>query len=380
MMTSSRRFAGDSIGIVFVLAGLIAVLLYSLAQWVGPTGSFPGSVENQGPEGAQGLAASLIQLGYQVRTPDAAIAPQPADKILFVLAPDGDFSTFDLLNIESWVRAGGTLIIAQDANQPDELLRQFGLRLSILFPGRRQAELQLPTLNWPWVGTVEVEARRQVRVDCGKAAVHLGDCATPIFISFGQGNGQVYVMSTLHPFTNAGLQQSGNARFVQNLVQANALPGETIVFDEVHRDRRSSWLFQTREGWGLLFSLLALLVYLIAHRQRFGGPRPTTQQHEPERRRTAEFITAIANVDPTHQHTSVRRHYWQRLKRQLGRRYGLDPALSDQHFLAELKRFMDDYELSKCITLLITMNDPVLNNFELQEWTRTVLDLGMKER
>ena len=379
-MTSSRRFLGDSLGIVFVMAGLTAVLLFSLTQWAGPAARFPGSVQNQGPEGTQSLAAWLIRLGYQVRTPDASIAAEPADKILFVLAPDGDFNPFDLLGIKGWVQAGGTLIIAQDSNQPDELLRQFGLRLGLLFPGQRQAELQLPTLNWPWVGPLELEARRQVRVDCGKTAVHLGDCDTPILVSFGQGQGQVYVMSTLHPFTNAGLQHSGNARFVQNLVQANALPGETIVFDEVHRDRRSSWLFQTREGWGLLFSLLALLVYLIAQRQRFGGPRPTTQQHEPERRKTAEFITSIANVDPTHHHTSIRRHYWQRLKRQLGRRYGLDPALSDQLFLAGLKRFMDDYELSKCITLLLSMNDPVLNNFELQEWTRTVLDLGTRER
>jgi hypothetical protein len=380
MMTSSRRFLGDSIGIVFVLAGLTAVLLFSLTRWTGSTDRFPGSVQNQGPEGAQSLAAWLIQLGYQVRTPDASLTPEPADKLLFVLAPEGDFNTFELLTIEGWVQAGGTLIIAQDANQPDDLLRQFGLRLGILFPGQRQAELQLPTLNWPWVGPLEIEARRQVRLACGQAAVHLGDCDTPILVSFGQGQGQVYVMSTLYPFTNAGLQHSGNARFVQNLVQANALPGETIVFDELHRDRRSSWLFQTREGWGLLFSLLALLLYPLIRRQRFGEPRPTTRQHEPERRRTAEFITSIANVDPTHQHTSIRHHYWQRLKRQLGRRYGLDPALPDQHFLAELKNFMDDYELSKYITLLISLSDPLLNDFDFQEWTRTVLDMGTRER
>lgn len=375
-MTTSKRFWGDSIGIVLVLAGLTAVILFSLSQWAEPDARFPGSVQNEGPEGTRSLATWLIQLGYQVRLPNDSIAPEPADRILFVLAAAGGFDDFDLLRLEGWVQAGGTLIIAQDKNQPDDLLRRFGLRLGLLFPRQRQAELQLPTLNWPWVGPLAVEARRQVRVDCSKTAVHLGDCNTPILVSFGQGKGQVYAMSTLYPFTNAGLQHSGNARFVQNLVQANALPGATIVFDEVHRDRRSSWLFQSREGWGLLFSLLALLAYVIAQRQRFGGPRPTTQQHEPERRKTAEFITSIASVDPSHQHTGLRRHYWQRLKRQLGRRYGLDPALSDQYFLAELKTFMDDYDLSKCITLAITMNEPELTDFELQEWTRTVLDLG----
>ena len=379
-MTMSKRFLGDSIGIVLVLAGLTAVIFLSLSRWSEPNTRYPGSIYNDGPQGTRSLATWLIQLGYQVRVPNNSIAPQPADKILFVLAPDEGFDEFDLGQLERWVQTGGILVIAQNSNQPDDLWRQFGLRLGILFPRQQQAELQLPTLNWPWVGPMSIEARRQVRVDCDKAAVHLGDCDTPILVSFGQGKGQVYAMSTLYPFTNAGLQHSGNARFVQNLVQANALPGETIVFDEVHRDRRSSWLLQTREGWGLLFSLLALLAYLIARRPRFGGPRPTTQQHEPERRKTAEFIASIANVDPTHQHTSIRHHYWQRLKRQLGRRYGLDPALPNQYFLSELKAFMDDYELSKCITLMLSLDEPELSDFELQEWTRAVLDMGMAER
>jgi hypothetical protein len=41
---------------------------------------------------------------------------------------------------------------------------------------------------------------------------------------------------------------------------------------------------------------------------------------------------------------------------------------------------MDDYELSKYITLLISLSDPLLNDFDFQEWTRTVLDMGTRER
>lgn len=379
-MIGSKRFVGDWIGIVLVLAGLTALIFFSLSRWTEPNARFPGSVQSDGPEGTRSLATWLIQLGYQVRVPAVAIAPQPADEIIFVLEPEAGFAESDLVGLEGWVQAGGTLVLAQSHNRPDDVLRRFGLRLGLLFPRQQWAELQLPTLNWPWVGPMAVEARRRVRVACDKTVVHMGDCDSPILVSFGQGQGQVYAMSTLYPFTNAGLQQSGNARFIQNLVQANAQPGATIVFDEAHRDRRTSWLFQTREGWGLLFSLLALVAYLMAQRRRFGSPRPTTQQHEPERRRTAEFIASIANVDSTHQHSSVRRHYWQRLKRQLGRRYGLDPGLSDPLFLAQLKSFMDDYDLSRCITLAVTMNEPELSDFELQEWTRTVLDLGLGER
>ena len=345
-MIASRRFWGDSVGVVVVLVGLTAVILFSLAQWTEPTNRFRGSVRNQGPEGAQSLAGWLSQLGYEVRFPNQVLVPEDSDQLLFVFVPQGDFSRLDLIATESWVRGGGTLVIAQDSNRSNDLLRQFGLRLGLLWPRQQEAELRLPTLNWPWVGTVEVEARRRVRVSCGKAAVHLGDCDRPLFISFGQGRGQVYVMSSLYPFTNAGLQNEANAQFVQTLVQANVQPGATILFDEVHRDTRSSWLLQTREGWGLLLALLVLAAYAVAQRQRFGGPRPTTQQHEPGLRQTAEFISSVAIVDPTHQHASLRQHYWQRLKRQFGRRYGVDPALADELFLAEMKKHVDDYELS----------------------------------
>ena len=378
-MIGSRRFWGDSIAIVVVLVGLTAVILFSLSQWTEPTTRFRGSVRNQGPEGSQWLASWLSQLGYDVQVPNRMLDLATTDQILFVLAPEESFESLELVSLQGWVRNGGTLVIAQDSNQADELLQQFGVRLGLLWPGQREADLRLPTLNWPWVGSMEVIARRQIRVNCGTVAVHLGDCDVPLLISFGQGRGQVYVMSTLHPFTNAGLQHGANAQFVQNLVRANALPGARILFDEAHRDTRSSWLFQTREGWGFLLTLLLIGAYFLMQRQRFGGSRPTTQQYEPELRKTAEFIASVANVDPTHQHTSIRKHYWQRLKRQMGRRYGIDPALPDQQFLAEMKAYVDDYELSRIITLLIGLQEPVVTDFALQEWVRTVLELGLRD-
>ena len=379
MMVHSRRFWLDSVGIAVVLVGLTAVVLFSLSLWTEPMARFRGSVRNQGPEGAQSLAGWLSQLGYEVRFPNQALALKDSDQLLFVLAPQGDFSQLELIATESWVRGGGTLVIAQDNNQSNDLLRQFGLRLSLIFPRQNEAELRLPTLNWPWVGALDVTARRRVQVDCGKVAIHIGDCNRPLLVSFGQGRGQVYVMSSLYPFTNAGLQNEANVQFVQNLVQANVQAGATILFDEVHRDSRSSWLLQTREGWGVLLAVLFIVAYFLAQRQRFGGPRPSTQQHEPGLRRTAEFITAVAAVDPTHHHTSLRQHYWQRLKRQIGRRYGVDPALPDDSFLAEMKEYVDDYELSRFISLLISLKEPMISDFELQQWVRTVLELGRQD-
>jgi hypothetical protein len=75
----------------------------------------------------------------------------------------------------------------------------------------------------------------------------------------------------------------------------------------------------------------------------------------------------------------LRQHYWQRLKRQLGQRYGLDSALPDDYFLAEMKTHVDDYELSRFIALLISLNEPVVTDFELQQWVQMAVELGKRE-
>lgn len=152
-----------------------------------------------------------------------------------------------------------------------------------------------------------------------------------------------------------------------------------ILFDEVHRDVRTSWLWETREGWSAILAVLAVIAYALAQRQRFGAPRPSTQQYEAERRKTAEFIASVANVDSTHHHTSLRQHYWKRLKRQLGRRYGVDPALPDESFLAEMKGHVDDYELSRFIAVLISLKEPLISDFDLQQWVGTILELGRRD-
>ena len=376
-MFTSRRFLNDTVGIVVALVGLTAVLLFSLGQWVSPDGRFPGSIRNRGPEGAQSLAAWLVELGYNVRpVAGRPLSPLPEDRVMFILAPEGDFDTLELTSLIGWVRSGGTLIIAQEANDPGQLLDRFDVSVGLAWPSVAQASWQLPTLNWPWVGDVTVETSRRLRVDCDDTAVHLGTCRQAILVSRGQGLGQVFVMSSIYPFTNEGLQNGSNAQFVRNLVRATAVPGETIVFDEVHRDTRSSWLVQSREGWSLLLTILIIIAYAIAQQQKFGQPRPTTEQFDPERRKTAEFIASIATVDKTGQHTALRRHYWQRLKRKIGRRYGLDPALPDQLFLVELKGYMDDEEMGTLITILMSMQEPQVTVYELMNWIELVLEMG----
>ncbi len=372
-----RRFWTDSLGISLVIISFFVVIAVSVAQWSNPNSRYPGSVRNDGDDGTQTLFSWLSQLGYQVRPSRSSQSiPTGEDWVWLVIAPETSFTDIELASIQNWVNSGGTLIIAQESSTADELLKRFGVGMRVQWPSVEKEALQLPTLNWPWVGEVSIEASRRLRIDCDLTAVHLGDCTSPLVVSRGSGRGQLFVISSIYPFTNVGLQDGANAQFVRNLLRAGAAPGATVVFDEAHRDDRSSWLWESREGWGTMVALFVAVAYFIARQRKLGKSRPTTQQIDPERRKTAEFIRSIASVDKSDRHTAVRQHYWYRLKRRLGSRYGVDSGLNDQLFLAEMTTYLDDEEMGRLISIAMSYQEPQVTPFHLQNWTEQVIQLS----
>ena len=74
------------------------------------------------------------------------------------------------------------------------------------------------------------------------------------------------------------------------------------------------------------------------------------------RRAPLEYITAIANLKRRAGHrAAVLSHYRHRLKRSLGRRYRLDPTLSDEEYVSQLAKLnpnLDNIALRNLLTRL----------------------------
>ena len=374
-MFLSRRFTPDLITITIALIVLIGAIALSLFLQIDPLIRADGSTMNNGRSGTQHLYNWLNDLGYSAQpTLTDELQPTAQDHILFILAPDLSFSQWEQQTLDRWIMNGGTLILVQDNSRPRELLRMFDMASRWQFPMIRLSNLVLPTLNWPFVGTVDLRASRRIEMDCGQMAVHIGDCDAPLLVSFGRGQGQVYVMSTLYPFTNDGLENGRNAQFVRNLVQLNATPGSRILFDEVHHQGVTFWLVQTPAGWALMLLFLLLLAYGLQSNQRFGKARPTLIHDEPERRDTATFINHMAAAQKElDQNLRVRNHYWQRLKRKLARRYSTDPQLPDELFFAELSPFMEEQILGQIVYLMVQLDRQDVQELDLLQWTNSVV-------
>jgi hypothetical protein len=186
----------------------------------------------------------------------------------------------------------------------------------------------------------------------------------PVLISFNQGEGTVFVMGSIYPFTNAGLRFSGSQQLIANFM-GGTTPQETrIGFDEGQLADITDlppnifvWLLSSNAGRGTVLFGVIILIYFLSQGRRFGKPVPLKEDRL--RREPVEYIVALANLfRRSGRRTETLQHYKKRLRRRLAERYALDPTLTD-HQLAKAAatrtRNLDEAALA---ALLAKLDEP----------------------
>jgi len=379
-MEFRKRFLGDILGIIFILV-LIALFVVGTLVVFNVPERMRGSLYNEGPAGVSLFAGWLDESGFVVGTLETESDYMSSrDAMLFVLAPRNSFSSQELWRLDSWVQRGGTLVIAQDSRQPAGLLGRFGLGIGRLWLPIEESRLTLPALNWPPVGQANVEASHYVSKACGRLAVHMGSCQRPLLVSFGRGLGRVIVMSSVHPFTNEGIENAGNAQLVENIVLAVSSPGQRIVFDEIHHQISFTWMFTTPTGIAFWLSLFALLGFFFW--QNSFVPTGRTKGYKPRAVSTGTAVDTLNNLEEANRQFArpkrIKQHYWQRLKRVLARRYGVDPVPVDADFIESLKPLLPEEDLGIVVYLASNKEKfPPMTDYELRQWVSVIIDLSV---
>jgi len=344
------RFSRQALIVAALLVVLCLVVILGVAR-SGNTSRERGSIYNSHSDGTQSLYRWLAELGYTVHALEQApLTLSPRDRVLLVVVPSDWFTQNELRTVEAWVRLGGTLIVAEDDYEHHNLSAHYAAYPQRLKQPIEYASLRLPALNWPQVGQAHVRAFYNLFLGSDRldAAVHMGTCDSPLLVSFGLDQGQVFVLSMSFPFTNAGLADSHNAQLIYNLMRASAPSGTSVAIDEVHHHQppqvlSSEWLMSTPEGWGLVYGGGLLFLYLLLSGRRLGAPVASPQL--AERRTSAEFITALAGLyRQTVRHTAILQRYKARLKRTLARPWRLDATLPDAEFVVQLQQYRNDLD------------------------------------
>jgi hypothetical protein len=358
----------------WLLAGLVALLMAisviaALQQM--QAAELPAlSASSNAPDGARALRLWLEELGYPVSDqPGATFAPPAEARLILMLEPTTQVTMAEWTLLDEWVEAGGTLILAGSRFAAFAAFGYYDVSLSMQEPF--PAAPALPLFNSP-PATAAGLTGLYLRVNRAEAAPLLTADGRPIALTWRQGEGRVIVTTLTSLFSNAGLKQPGMAELTLNLISA-AEPGP-IWFNEWHQGRREAtaveplgpvaWLQNTPAGQALFYAAAIIFIFLLLRGRRFGRPVPLPQAIA--RRTPLEYIAAIANLNRRAGHrTAVLAHYRQRLKRDLGWRYHLDPNLPDADYVKQLARYRPDLDGDRLYGLLQRLGRSQVSEREL---------------
>jgi hypothetical protein len=378
---------------VWLVAGLLAVLavvsVLAAARQTQQSTPPPLASFSNAPDGARALRLWLEDLGYTVR--DDSLEPFDVPEhasLAFMLEPTIAVAPEEWRVLDHWVESGGTLVLAGDALGTAFATEHYTITLSYLTATATSLSAQMPLFASPPLGRPPaVRAQAYLATTRRDVTPLLGAGADLVALSFTQGKGRVIVSAAPFAFTNAGLKEPGNPELVLNLASADAKGAGLVAtgagakaagvfgantsglawFDEWHHGVQPNaaatiggpedWLRFTPAGHALLFVAATIFLALLLGGGRFGRPVPLAR--DTLRRAPLEYITAMANL---HRRAGPRRaalrHYHEQLKRRLGRRYRLDPALRDPEYAARLAGLRPGLDADTLRTLLKGLAQP----------------------
>lgn len=354
------------------LAVLLIVVMIAAGLQKNNADTVPYISTSAGKNGVLALKLWLEELDYQVvDTPMPTFAPPADADILLMLYPVVDVSETELKTLDKWVENGGTLIVAGDNMKTLNVFFHYDFQWQYLYESTPPLAAHTPLLvSPPQVDSAPLQAGFTLSSNRKDFITLLANKGQPVVVLFKQGQGRVILSTSAYPFSNLGIKETGNAQLVLNLISLGG-SHKKVWFDEWHHGFQSSsivgpgqWMRRTSLGHALLFILGAVFLALVLQGRGFGRPIPL--QHEIKRRGPLEHVTAVANLNRKAGHrASVLAHYHQQLKRHLGKRYRLDPALPDAEYVHTLVSYNSAIDPQELLNLLTRLSQKNVSDGEL---------------
>ncbi len=373
----------DSWAVLAVLTLLIAVTVATAIYRAKGQETAPAfSSLSSAPNGARALWLWLAEF-YPVSNESGATFAIPTHaRVTFVLEPLMLITEDEWHTLDTWVKSGGTLVLAGESWGTALGVEHYGFSLSYLDNQALTLTVQTPLLTSPpLTGTLHGHTGAYFHTERDDFVTLLAVEQKPVMVTFAQGDGRVFLCATPYPFSNAGLKEADNPALVANIVAAAIQPG-LIWFDEWHHGLRTrttvtgpeEWLRYTPSGRALLYAAGVIFVALLLSGRRFGRPVPLPKP--VMRRAPLEYITAMANLNRRAGHRAdLLADYRRRLKRGLGRRYRLNPDLPDGEFVTRLAGYNQNLDAEMLRRLLARLQHARVGEGEMVQLAAQVAQL-----
>ncbi len=254
---------------------------------------------DQGREGFAAWSELLRGAGGEVDelgTPPSGGGLDPADT---VIALDiGNPTEADIEALREFV-AGGGYLIAGGGTDPDAIAEITGLEPETGGSAPVSQTPLLPVAQTEGVGAV-ASAGGALYTDPGAGLPALGSSAGDLMLLDGPGgpggDGQVALLASSDPLTNANITLADNAQFAIGVGLAGGEERAVVFLQSLERSGDSEQgLAALPDGWlpGFALLLLAALVLIGSRLRRLGPP---DRDPSPAARPRADYIEAMARV------------------------------------------------------------------------------------
>ena len=331
------------------------------------------------PDGSQALWLYLESQSMALTdTVGAAFGVPAGADLALVLEPTQSFTAGEWEVLRNWVEDGGTLLLAGTGQVTSNLAERLEIRLGLVPSTDTAVSNQTPLLQSPPLNELNANTAYFLRPNRDDFVTLLAnEKGNPTAVTFAEGNGRIIITTLTESFSNEGLHTAGNAEIVLNLISV-APDVATIWFNEWHHGIRpeadaalasNNWLQRTPVGQSLLLVLGIIFIGLVLRGRHFGRPVPLRK--DISRRAPLEYISGIANLSRRAGHrTAVLQHYHDRLKRDLGARYRLNPSLPDDEFIDRLASYQPNLDTNALRQLLQKLSQTSVSESEMVQIVR----------
>lgn len=280
----------------WLLLGAGAVTLLALVLFGGA--ETPPSTHSSRSEAGDGTSA-LYRVAAQVGEARRLDSGRPGSGgLLFVFSPNKPYSTGEAGAIYDFVRAGGTLVYASEAPDP-ELESRFGILRDATTVRDLVAYAPGPLLQ----GVHEVSGGSPAIpfvADTDQVPILRGPLGEVLAFEQTVGKGRLVAIADPLPLCNGYILRSDNSAFAADVLGTAPATGP-ITFDESHHVAAvapapvapprqagvSPWI------WALIWAVMAGYVGLALRGRAFGPPIPLDP---PRPRSTAEYVDAVGTL------------------------------------------------------------------------------------
>lgn len=355
-------------GVLTLLA--LVIVLVGLQQSNAPT--IPYLSTSSAPNGTLALKLWLEELKYIPQTGNLDLFEVPSKtKIIFILEPLISVNAVEWPRLNAFVQNGGVLVLAGSSSPANSSMRWFDVQLRLLPQRSAKAEAPAPLFRSPAMGELTVNTDYYLYTERSDATPLFQVDGQPVMLTFTHGKGRVILASTAYPFSNYALKENEESgALILNLLAFSGGPAPAWLDDWHHGVQKSAvvgpeqWLRQTPGGHAILFAFGVVFLALLLRGRAFGRYVPLP--NEIKRRGPMEHVSAIANLNRKARHRrEALAQYHQRLKRQLGRRYRLDPSLPDAEYAKALAQYNSAINEPNLLNLLKRLSATKVSEAEL---------------